>query len=76
MNKHIFVFVVFNMFFAANVGGSELGSYHACAKALCLCFTRALVDEADGGSDHKWLSSRLWLSLRFSDLEEYTLPSE
>ena len=53
MNKHIFVFVVFNMFFAANVGGSELGSYHACAKALCLCFTRALVDEADGGSDHK-----------------------
>ena len=45
MNKPRFVFVIFKMFFPANVGGSELESDITRAQKLfCLCFTLALVD--------------------------------
>jgi len=71
MNKHRFLFVIFNMLFLlqmlAEVNFSLI--MHAW-KLLCLCFTRALVDDADEAvitSDcHSYCS----------DLEESGLPSE
>ena len=34
MNKLRFVFVIFNMLFAAYVDGNELESHHACAEVV------------------------------------------
>jgi len=44
MNKPRFLSVIFNMFFPANEGGSELESHHASTEVMVLCFTHALVD--------------------------------
>ena len=43
MNKPRFVFVMFNMFFPINEGGSELKSHHASKEVVVLCFTYAIV---------------------------------
>ena len=52
-NEQTQIFFIFNMFFAANVGGSELVFY------MCSCW------QCRWGSDHNWLNSRLWLLFRF-----------
>jgi len=50
MNKPRFVFVMFNMFFPINEGGSELKSHHASTEVVVLCFTYAIVDISNIGT--------------------------
>ena len=38
MNKHRILFVIFKMFFAANIGGSELETHHAYAEVVVFMF--------------------------------------
>ena len=138
MNKPRFVFVIFNMFFTATVGGSELESCaevivfvlhvlsltseplvrwrwlakyqcnllfqpisnlftdmalivtqeilisHSCTAIYQQHVTSLFRDcgwsgrRCRGGSDHKWLSSSLWLAFRcfFFDLEESNPTTE
>jgi len=38
MNKPRFLFVIFNMIFAANVAGSGVESHHMCVKVVVFMF--------------------------------------
>ena len=76
MNKHRFLFVIFNMFLLQILAEVNLSLITRARKSLCLCFTRALVDDADEAVITSDSAPGSDCRSDCSDLEESALPSE
>jgi len=60
MNKPKFLFVIFKMFFPANLGGSELESQHASAEVFVFIFYTMLLLTSEALVRRWWLAEYQW----------------